>query len=104
MKTYNKMFEVLEGCQVIQDMNLTYPEMMDVLNHKEGAPIVKAKQLCNAVLHKIGITYNIDDYNVDDGYNPMMEQILTLGLLAWMDVEVYANYTDDMLGIEEEED
>lgn len=101
MKTYNKIFAVLEDCQVIQDMNLTYPEMMDVLNHKEGAPIVKAKQLCNVVLHKIDIEYNIDDYNVDCDYNPMMEQILTLSLLAWMNAEVYANYTDDMLGIKE---
>lgn len=92
-KLYIKIFDALyeDGMLACQDMDFTYADAMKAINHDDSV-MVKAKMFCNLILHRIGIEYNIDDYTVDGDYNPMMDQILTVFMLAWMDIEMDANY------------
>ena len=92
-KLYIKIFDAIceDDMRACQDMNFTYDDAIKAINHDDSV-MVKAKMFCNLILHRIGIEYNIDDYGVEGDYNPMMDQILTVFMLAWMDIEMDANY------------
>lgn len=92
-KLYIKIFDAIceDGMLACQDMDFTYADAMKAINHDDSV-MVKAKMFCNLILHRMGIEYNIDDYRVEGDYNPMMDQILTVFMLAWMDIEMDANY------------
>lgn len=95
-KLYIKIFDAIceDGMLACQDMDFTYADAMKAINHDDSV-MVKAKMFCNLILHRMGIEHNIDDYRVDGDYNPMMYQILTVFMLAWMDIEMYANYSPE---------
>lgn len=95
-KLYIKIFDAIREDDMLacQDMDFTYADAMKAINHEDSV-MVKAKMFCNLILHRIGIEYNIDDYTVEGDYNPMMDQILTVFMLAWMDIEMDANYVPE---------
>lgn len=95
-KLYIRIFDTIceDGMLICQDINFTYGDAIKAINH-DNSVIVKAKMFCNIVIHRMGIEHNIDDYAVDGDYNPMMDQILTVFMLAWMDIEMEANYNPE---------
>ena len=95
-KLYIRIFNAIceDGMLACQDMNFTYVDAMKAIN-RDNDVMVKAKMFCNLILHRMGIEHNIDDYIVESDYNPMMDQILTVFMLAWMDIEMDANYSPE---------
>lgn len=95
-KLYIKIFDAIceDGMLACQDMDFTYADAMKAINH-DNSVMVKAKMFCNLIIHRMGIEHDIDDYIVEGDYNPMMYQILTVFMLAWMDTEMYANYSPE---------
>lgn len=94
-KLYIRIFDAICEDDMLlvacQDMNFTYGDAIKAINH-DNSVMVRAKMFCNLIIHRMGIEHNIDDYAVEGDYNPMMDQILTVFMLAWMDIEMEANY------------
>lgn len=95
-KLYIRIFDAIyeDDMRACQDLNFTYGDAVKAINH-DNSVVVKAKMFCNLIIHRMGIEHNIDDYVVVGDYNPMMDQILTIFMLAWMDIEMDANYSPE---------